>query len=878
MAFTDVREVGAVADGSARHDGEPGAIPDGSQALPPPQDPAFPAARYLPSAEHNDLRPRPGDDVTFAMPVFSESGLNFRIDEDGALWALGAWFTPRLNGAPVWRMLSGVDRTGRIFFEARKEGSVAVNAFLARREGVYAVVTASTDARIEGVAVPWLQGVAPGLDRFMVAFDRVGAVRWMRRVGGGVGAALASRGDEIALIVGVHAGEGRGSDGTGLVPTSRGAEVIEVDLSTAGTTLRTRRLPAITDSPGPSAAVFHGDGRLTALNAWGVGPSAWTWGADGRLVGSVARVGSHALAPNGQVAVHGVRRSDGECGTTEVNSAPDGETETSCALVFVDGALVQSVSPLAYSRDDWRPRTRDGAALSAFATPQAFLFRTWTYREQIPWPQCATEGVINYWPATQVLRGGHAVTVPTHSGSTAIIGPGGGRMCEYRSNASPGRSSRDLVPVGMLWCAPSGRTMAFVEAEPRCAGRVTNLETDDENCGACGRACGASPDGVAEVCRRGVCVAVGCVPTRADCDGTRANGCEVDLARAAAHCGVCGNACAAPARCVDGRCCDGGTCAGPYPSDEREGVFAPQRDVTLTSGRHDFTTLHVPEGVTVRVAAGGVLDLRVSGSARIDGTLDLRGGPGDPDCRGDGGGTAGVRGGPGDGAGCRDRYGMGPAGGASLRQQEVPRLSVTCWSVPCEERVPSGPWPIAYEGDDPAYCMGCPTDHCAGPSHQDTGADGGSIGAAAILDLAVQTTFQPGSGGGEHDVFGSNAHSTGGGAGGALRVASLTSIELGPRALILADGAPGGRAVGGGRGGSGSGGVIVLSAPSVRVPPTAEVSANGREGRGVGRIRVAVDPARCSLEGTFRPPLATGCVAGDPARAQGQTLVTRWPY
>jgi hypothetical protein len=269
MAFIDVREVGAVADGSARHDGEPGAIPDGSRALPPPHDPAFPSARYLPSAEHNDLRPRPGDDVTFAMAVFSESGVGFRIDEDGALWALGAWFTPRLNGAPVWRMLSGVDRTGRIFFEARREGSVAVNAFLARREGVYAVVTASTDARIEGVAVPWLQGVAPGLDRFMVAFDRVGAVRWMRRVGGGVGAALASRGDEIALIVGVHAGEGGGSDGTGLVPTSRGGEVIEVDLSAAGTTLRTRRLPAITNSPGPSAAVFHGDGRLTALNALG---------------------------------------------------------------------------------------------------------------------------------------------------------------------------------------------------------------------------------------------------------------------------------------------------------------------------------------------------------------------------------------------------------------------------------------------------------------------------------------------------------------------------------------------------------------------------------------------------------------------------------
>lgn len=76
-----------------------------------------------------------------------------------------------------------------------------------------------------------------------------------------------------------------------------------------------------------------------------------------------------------------------------------------------------------------------------------------------------------------------------------------------------------------------------------------------DHCGACGRACartGRDPDaGVA--CVGGRCVGA-CRAGQGDCDGDDANGCEADL-RSDAHCGACGRACVAEARCRGGACC-----------------------------------------------------------------------------------------------------------------------------------------------------------------------------------------------------------------------------------------------------------------------------------------------------------------------------------
>lgn len=45
-----------------------------------------------------------------------------------------------------------------------------------------------------------------------------------------------------------------------------------------------------------------------------------------------------------------------------------------------------------------------------------------------------------------------------------------------------------------------------------------------------------------------------CEAKQADCNGDRADGCEIDLASSAAHCGACGHACAAGEACAGGAC------------------------------------------------------------------------------------------------------------------------------------------------------------------------------------------------------------------------------------------------------------------------------------------------------------------------------------
>ena len=169
------------------------------------------------------------------------------------------------------------------------------------------------------------------------------------------------------------------------------------------------------------------------------------------------------------------------------------------------------------------------------------------------------------------------------------------------------------------------------------------------------------------------------------------------------------------------------------------------------------------------------------------------------------------------------------------------------------------------------------------------GGGGGSIGQKAAADLLVLTTFQTGSGGGggsadylNRPVFGGT--SGGGGGGGALRLSTPATISV--TGQLRADGGFGGDAnIGNGvnancdpqpgsAGGGGAGGVIYLSAPSVTVGAGATISAAGGLGGaqsefatgggggdgGLGRIRLSVLPATCVLNGSFTPPLSSGCM------------------
>ncbi len=68
-----------------------------------------------------------------------------------------------------------------------------------------------------------------------------------------------------------------------------------------------------------------------------------------------------------------------------------------------------------------------------------------------------------------------------------------------------------------------------------------HLDTDPQNCGACGNACLASPDNASSTCDAGAC-ALRCDPGFADCDGDVSNGCEAALSDPAT-CGSCDVAC-----------------------------------------------------------------------------------------------------------------------------------------------------------------------------------------------------------------------------------------------------------------------------------------------------------------------------------------------
>jgi hypothetical protein len=186
------------------------------------------------------------------------------------------------------------------------------------------------------------------------------------------------------------------------------------------------------------------------------------------------------------------------------------------------------------------------------------------------------------------------------------------------------------------------------------------------------------------------------------------------------------------------------------------------------------------------------------------------------------------------------------------------------------------------------------------------GGAGGSIGMAAVADLAVATSFETGSGGGagsadylNRPVFGGT--SGGGGGGGALRITSGTKITV--HGSLLANGGIGGDSyIGNGSnagcdpqpgaaGGGGSGGVIYLVAPSVTTGSAAKITTAGGKGGaqsefatggaggkgGIGRIRLSVTPATCTLAGTFNPPLNAGCAVTSGAGVSGKAYIGTYP-
>jgi hypothetical protein len=123
-------------------------------------------------------------------------------------------------------------------------------------------------------------------------------------------------------------------------------------------------------------------------------------------------------------------------------------------------------------------------------------------------------------------------------------------------------------PAGSLCvgnrCAPGcNPAQPCPSAQSCCAGSCVDITGNTLHCGGCSMAC-ALPQAMAS-CVMGRCAVASCADGRGDCDRDPANGCEVDTGTSLSHCGACGAACATPdgtPSCVAGRCTVGACNAG----------------------------------------------------------------------------------------------------------------------------------------------------------------------------------------------------------------------------------------------------------------------------------------------------------------------------
>lgn len=433
-------------------------------------------------------------------------------------------------------------------------------------------------------------------------------------------------------------------------------------------------------------------------------------------------------------------------------------------------------------------------------------------------------------------------------------------------------------------------------------GCEADLANDAQHCGACNAACGGEHVSIA-VCAASRCRITRCVAGWADCDRTGtpsavsaptaeyANGCETHTDRDAANCGACNTRCDTTTGLCDAGTCGSGRAMGwvDTPSSPvREMVYAlapgeTHRVVTVASGVYNLNRLVVGEGIELRVSGNGALDLRVLGEARIEGKINLSGGPGgdsvaltDPTQRMAGGGHTGTMiggvqsdapacsatgggggnhgasgvwaqnatqcGGPGNlGGGSGGAVGFGGNGGGGAHGGGGGASSTASRGgdgsgVRAFGGTASGggglPGQVTINGaatSASTYVGGRGEGlNCAAGA----GA-GGSIGTEAINDPLVLQSFFTGSGGGGGGSTPALGGAGGGGGGGALRISSATRIVVSGR--LLADGGDGGsvRATGSvvaGAGGGGSGGLIHLVAPAIITLSTAVISARGGAG------------------------------------------------
>lgn len=128
-----------------------------------------------------------------------------------------------------------------------------------------------------------------------------------------------------------------------------------------------------------------------------------------------------------------------------------------------------------------------------------------------------------------------------------------GRKCKAGEECREEQGVIDCRPT----CAASGRV--------QCSVGCVDLLNDPDNCGGCNLYCPFATPNQQRTCEKGVCV-VKCADGYGDCNGDPSDGCETDLRVHPANCGACGATCdlAAGQPCVEGQCLRG-PCTGTVP-------------------------------------------------------------------------------------------------------------------------------------------------------------------------------------------------------------------------------------------------------------------------------------------------------------------------
>jgi hypothetical protein len=252
---------------------------------------------------------------------------------------------------------------------------------------------------------------------------------------------------------------------------------------------------------------------------------------------------------------------------------PDGAIDSG-QLRVADGSTLTVVGQATGRAINLRVRVGSGQTLVLVGTAEQGLDRcTGAVDGLLTGPQ---RGDLGDWHATATALGGSAgqgaaataTTRPAGANATAVTVGGAtatGTVAPTSTRTATATETATAAPTETATSEPT--TTSTPEAPPTmtpvtcptgttdCSGICVDLQSDVDNCGACGHVCPEAQPGFERGCVEGTCFfqrerAPACEPGLSRCS----EGC-VDLASDAANCGACGNACAA------GEVCFGGVCA-----------------------------------------------------------------------------------------------------------------------------------------------------------------------------------------------------------------------------------------------------------------------------------------------------------------------------